>query len=199
MSKDFFKIIKIHKYLFLSIFSIGLILTFYFYITTPVLYSSKGLFRYIEPEGTLKTTKIDINGIVTYESFTPGDGGLYIPSLINSDSLKVSFNSGNGMYTLVSQSINPNIPIDEVNNFLNHIVVTNLEFLKEKLLYASSLDEENKYKFLLENPTKSFPLIIKANSIEIVDKRYLIIFFGFIFSFFISLTSVIIKERVDEL
>ncbi|MDX8336080.1 MULTISPECIES: hypothetical protein [Cetobacterium] len=199
MSKDFFKIIKTHKYLFYSIFFIGLILTSYFYLTTPVIYSAKGSFRYIEPEGTIKTTKIDTNGTVTYESFTPGDGGLYIPNLIDKDSLKLSYNSGNGIYTIISQSIYSHIPITEINNFLESIIAKNIEFLNEKLSYVNSLEEELKIKILLENPKKSFPIIIKANSLEIIDKRYLILFFGFIFSFFISLTSVIIKERVDEI
>ena len=198
MSQDFLKILKFHKYLFLSIFTLGLVTTFYFYISTPIFYSSKGIFRYIEPEGTLKTTKIDINGTITYESFTPGTGGLHIPSLINNNSLKLSFNSGNGLYTIISKSINPNMPIVDINNFLDYIIMTNIEFLKEKLLYSTSLNEEIKYKYLLENPAKSFPLIIKADSIEIIDKRYLILFFGFIFSFFISLTCVILKERVDK-
>ena len=198
MSKDFFKIINAHRYLFFSIFIIGLIFTSYFYFTSPITYSAKALFRYIEPEGATKITKVDINETITYESITPGSGGLYIPSLINSDSLKISFNTGNGIYTVVSKSILKDFPINEVNNFLDFVVITNINFLNEKLLYATSKDEEIKFKALLENPTKSFPLIIKADSIEIIDKRYLILFFGFIASLFVSLTGVIIKERVDE-
>lgn len=77
--------------------------------------------------------------------------------------------------------------------------MANIDFLNKKLLYTTSKDEKLKFKMLLEDPSKSFPLIIKATSVEAIDKRYLILFWGFIFSFFISLTGTIIKERVDEL
>ncbi len=198
MSRDFFKIIKTHRYLFFSVFITGLSFTAYLYFTTPVTYSAKALFRYIEPEGATKVTKIDINETVTYESITPGNSGLYIPGLINSDSLKISFNGGNGMYTVTSESTSPIFPIEEVNKFLDLIIRTNTNFLNEKLRYSTSKDEINKFKNLLENPTKSFPTIIRAKSVETIDDRYLILFFGIIFSFFTSLTVAIFKERVDE-
>ncbi len=199
MSKDFFKIIKTHRYLFFSLFILGLLFTSYFYFTTPIRYSAKALFRYIEPQGATKITKIDVNGTITYESITPGNDGLYILGLIDSDSLKISFNGGNGIYTVSSESVDRNFPIDEVNNFLDFAIMANIDFLNKKLLYTTSKDKKLKFKMLLEDPSKSFPLIIKATSVEAIDKRYLILFWGFIFSFFISLTGTIIKERVDEL
>lgn len=198
MSRDFFKIIKTHRCLFFSVFITGLSFTAYLYFTTSVTYSAKALFRYIEPEGATKVTKIDINETVTYESITPGNSGLYIPGLINSDSLKISFNGGNGMYTVTSESTSPIFPIEEVNKFLDLIIRTNTNFLNEKLRYSTSKDEINKFKNLLENPAKSFPTIIRAKSVETIDNRYLILFFGIIFSFFTSLTVAIFKERVDE-
>ncbi|MGL5711052.1 MAG: hypothetical protein ACRCW9_09465, partial [Cetobacterium sp.] len=162
-------------------------------------YSAKGFFKYIEPEGQIKITKIDGNGIITYESFTPGDGGLYIPSLIKSDSLNLSLNTGNGIYTVTAKSFDPTSAINDVNNFLSKLLKSNTDFLKDKLL--SIEDEEKKIKInsLIKTPATSFPLIIEAEKVEIIDKRYLIIFYGFILSFFISLTVSILKERVDEI
>ncbi|MGL5543708.1 MAG: hypothetical protein ACRDB6_01225 [Cetobacterium sp.] len=199
MSAQLLKLIKKNIKTFLSIFFICVSITTYIYNTNPISYSAKGFFKYIEPEGQIKTTKIDGNGIITYESFTPGDGGLYIPSLVKSDSLNLSLNTGNGIYTITAKSFDSTSAIDDVNNFLSKLLKYNTDFLKDKLL--SIEDEEKKIKIhsLIKNPVASFPLIIEAEKVEVVDKRYLIIFYGFILSFFISLTISILKERVDEL
>lgn len=199
MSIQLLKLIKKNIKTFLSIFFICISFTTYIYHTNPISYSAKGFFKYIEPEGQIKITKIDGNGIITYESFTPGDGGLYIPSLIKSDSLNLSLNTGNGIYTVTAKSFDPTSAINDVNNFLSKLLKSNTDFLKDKLL--SIEDEEKKIKInsLIKTPATSFPLIIEAEKVEIIDKRYLIIFYGFILSFFISLTVSILKERVDEI
>ncbi|MGL4652090.1 hypothetical protein [Cetobacterium sp.] len=199
MSIQLLKLIKKNIKTFIWSFFISLSITTYLYFTNPIIYSAKGIFKYIEPEGQSKVTKIDTNGTITYESFTPGDGGLHIPSLIKSDSLNISLNTGNGIYTITSKSFDSNYPITEVNNFLNELFEININFLNNKLKSIEEDEKKLKFQNLIKNPSKSFPLLIKADKIETIDNRYLIIFYGFIISFFISLTTVVIKERVDEI
>ncbi|MGL5356832.1 MAG: hypothetical protein ACRDAQ_09905 [Cetobacterium sp.] len=200
MSKYFLKLIKNRFQFFLFVFSIGMFVSLYTYVNKPVIYSAKGVFKYIEPEGINKVTKVDENGTITYESFMPGNSGLNLQSLIQKNSsLKLSLNSGNAIYTLTSESQNKDIPIKEVNNFLDSLFYINFNFLEEKLLETKVEAEIVKIKSLIQNPKKSFPLLIKADKVETIDNRYLILLTGFILSFFIALTSLVLKERVDEL
>ncbi len=198
MSNQLLKLMKKNMKIFLTIFFICISFTGYIYSIKPITYSAKGFFKYIEPDGQTKITKTDVNGIITYESFTPGDGGLYIPSLIKKDSLKLSLNNGNGIYTITAKAFDSTTPINEVNNFLSELLKINTSFLNDKLLSIEEEEKKIKIYNLIKNPMISFPLIIEADKVEIVDKRYLIIFYGFILSFFISLTISILKERIDE-
>ncbi|MGL4997648.1 MAG: hypothetical protein ACRC5W_02135 [Cetobacterium sp.] len=147
-----------------------------------------------------KVTKVDSNGTITYESFIPGNSGLHIPSLIiDRKSLKLSLNTGNGIYTIISESQNQDIPIKEINNFLDNLFYINSNFLKEKLLETNINEEILKIQNLIENPKKTFPIITRANKVEVVDNRYLILLAGFVLSFFSALTITVLKSRVDEL
>ncbi|MGL5798193.1 MAG: hypothetical protein ACRCYT_08300 [Cetobacterium sp.] len=199
MSEEFLKLIKSRFSIFISIFLVGILATVYVYSTKPVIYVAKGTFKYIEPDGVNKTTKIDTNGTITYESIEPGKEGLHIPSLIKNRDLKISLNTGNGVYTVLSESKNKNLPIKEVNEFLENLSEINYTFLTEKLNMTIIEEEVIRIKNLIDNPKKSFPFISHAEDLEMIDNRYLVILSGIILSFFFALTIIVLKDRVDEL
>lgn len=199
MSKEILAIIKKYKLLYLFTFFLGILITLYLYSTKSIQYISTGYFKYIPPNGITKTTKIDKNGTVTYESFDPGEGGLDFTPLANNKNLTVEFNTSKGIYVVKCNTISSNLSTAEVNNFLNLVVTKNSDFLKEKLIYAHSLEDKLKLENLIEYPQKSFPQIIRAEKVDIIDDRYIIIFIGVILSFFLSITVTILKKRVDEI
>lgn len=199
MSKELLLIIKKYKLLCAFTFILGLVATFYLYSKKPIEYSATVKFKYINPSGVSKITKIDKNGIITLEKFEPGEGGIDLASFNNDSNIKVSFNSENGVYIVTSISLSSNSSIDQVNNFLDLLIAKNSEFLKEKLEYTTSQNEKNKIEDLIKYPHKSFPQIVKAVKTDVIDNRYIIIFLGSILSLFFTITVALLKKRVDEI
>ncbi len=198
MSKELLLIIKKYKFLCIFTFILGLITTFYVYSKNPIEYYATAKFKYINPSGVSKTTKFDKNGIITFEKFEPGEGGIDLPSFNNDSSTKVIFNSENGVYIVTNRSLSSDSSIAQVNNFLDSLIAKNSEFLKERLKYTTSQEEKNKIEDLIKYPHKSFPQIVKAVETDIIDDRHIIIFLGSILSLFFTVTVAILKKRVDE-
>ncbi|WP_297598425.1 hypothetical protein [uncultured Cetobacterium sp.] len=199
MSNDILRVIKKHSQLFFLILCSGLAISFGVYLHTPIKYYAQGAFSYVGIGGSIKTTKLDNNGIVTYENFKPGDGDIVFSKFITKDNVSIKFNSGEGTYTVIANSLNSEQSIIDVNEFLDSLLLFNQEFLFNKLSTETSNKKRVQIQTLINNPKKSFPLIIKAETFEVINNRYLILFYGFIISFIFGITTIFLKEKVENL
>ena len=162
MSKELLLIIKKYKFLCIFTFILGLITTFYVYSKNPIEYYATAKFKYINPSGVSKTTKFDKNGIITFEKFEPGEGGIDLPSFNNDSSTKVNFNSENGVYIVTNRSLSSDSSIAQVNNFLDSLIAKNSEFLKERLKYTTSQEEKNKIEDLIKYNENMYYALLDA-------------------------------------
>lgn len=199
ISDEIFKVIKNNLILYIFILILGTGISFIIYLKTPIKYSSQGTFSYVGIGGSIKTTKFDKNGSITYENFKPGDGDIIFSKFITKDNVNIKFNSGEGTYTVIANSLNSEQSIADVNQFLDSLLLFNQEFLFNKLSTETSNKRKAQIQSIMDNPQKSFPLIIKAEKFEVINNRYLIIFYGIIISFLLGITTIFLKEKVRNL
>lgn len=199
MSDEIFKVIKKHLILYIFILIFGTSISFIIYLKTPIKYSSQGTFSYVGIGGSIKTTKFDKNGSITYENFKPGDGDIVFSKFVTKDNVNIKFNSGEGTYTVMANSLNSEQSILDVNQFLDSLLIFNQEFLFNKLSTETSDKRKFQIQSIMDNPKKSFPLIIRAEKFEVINNRYLILFYGTIISFILGIIAIFLKEKVENL
>lgn len=199
MSDKIFKVIKKHLILYIFILIFGTSMSFIIYLKTPIKYSSQGTFSYVGIGGSIKTTKFDKNGSITYENFKPGDGDIVFSKFVTKDNVNIKFNSGEGTYTVMANSLNSEQSILDVNQFLDSLLIFNQEFLFNKLSTETSDKRKFQIQSIMDNPKKSFPLIIRAEKFEVINNRYLILFYGTIISFILGIIAIFLKEKVENL
>lgn len=173
----------------------------------PVQYKAQAFFRYMGMEPMEVTIKEDNNGTITLKSFRAGEDNLDIATLLKGEEFKkikgegevtLRFDNGNGNYILEGRGNTPEI-IADVNNSLKFIQDKNREFLERKISGERDIETRAKIESELENPDRSFPIIVEAYESEQVDnKKGTLLLFSLMIISLLSILMAFISEEIKE-
>lgn len=178
-------------------------------ISPPQEYRAVSYFRYMGTEPGEITVKKDNNGTITLVKYELGKGNLDIQTLFRSPEFnqlkgenraRLTFDSGNGNHTLEVTGKDQEEILNISGKYLEKFLEKNREFLQKKISLERETAAREKLVFELENEERSFPLLIRAEKTQEVEKgRGIALFFALITGIFLGITGAFIAQTVREL